>query len=198
MPSPSPSLILRRSVGYAEPPRPHLVQKRLQRLHCGPHLLIRDVKRLRQTQPIPAQPPQVEDFAPVGCKVHIDLSAVVANEAAPRAHQLMDTAGWCGRHPHRRTGRGLSARSDPSGSERGPRPGGRRCGRPARHHPPSLRRCGVRARVQRRVGQRTCVDPDAARGSLIRRRARHLTDRAGQSSHSMISCPASLTYAGYT
>ncbi|MDQ0946508.1 hypothetical protein QFZ24_000431 [Streptomyces phaeochromogenes] len=73
---------LERSVGYAEPPRPHLVQKRLQGPHCGSQALIRDVKRLWQAQPIPAQPPEVEDFAPVGCEVHIDLSAVVADEAA--------------------------------------------------------------------------------------------------------------------
>lgn len=83
MPAPPPNLILKRSVGYAEPLRPHLSQKRLQRPNCSPQVLIRDLKRLRQAQPVPAQPPEVENLAPVGCEVHIDLGAVVADETAP-------------------------------------------------------------------------------------------------------------------
>ncbi len=66
-----------------EPPRSHLGQKRLKGPHGGPQVLIRDVKRPRQAQPVPAQPPEVEDLSPVGCEVGIDLDAAVTAEAAP-------------------------------------------------------------------------------------------------------------------
>ena len=35
--------------------------------------------RLRQAQPVLAQPPEVEDLAPVGCEVDIDLDAGTAD-----------------------------------------------------------------------------------------------------------------------
>ncbi|MEU5632767.1 hypothetical protein [Streptomyces rishiriensis] len=61
----------------------------MQRPHCGPYVLIRYAKWLRQAQPIPAQPPEVEDLAPVSCEVTIDLSAVGNVAARPRTFLLL-------------------------------------------------------------------------------------------------------------
>ncbi|MER5655762.1 hypothetical protein ABT076_22390 [Streptomyces sp. NPDC002131] len=53
---------------------PHLGQETVAAT-AGPQVLIRAVKGLRQAEPVPAQSPEVEDSAPVGCEVHIAQGA---------------------------------------------------------------------------------------------------------------------------